>query len=72
MSFNNSQNLQEDESEEMEAASRRALLSCRNKIVKDLDIRLIVDALIESRILDQNLYDQIRAQVIIQLFRTIS
>lgn len=56
------------EDHEMEVDCRNALLRCRNKIVKDLDVKYIIDSLIESRIIDQNLYDQIKSEVKILIF----
>lgn len=61
------------EDHEMDVDSRNALLRCRNKIVKDLDVKYIIDSLIESRIIDQNLYDQIKSEVkyIISMFKRL-
>lgn len=47
----------------MEASDREALQKCRSQIVQDLDVRLIIDVLIEKRILDDEASELILTQV---------
>ena len=56
-------NFDQQEEEEMDIQNRNALLRCRTKIVKDLDVRLIIDSLIETKVIDINFYEQLKAQV---------
>ena len=62
-------NFDQQEEEEMDVQNRNALLRCRTKIVKDLDVRLIIDSLIETKVIDINFYEQLKAQVNYRLVR---
>ena len=48
-----------EQDEIMDILNRNALLRCRTKIVKDLDVRLIIDSLIETKVIDTNFYEQL-------------
>ena len=48
---------------EMDLRDKNALIQCRTKIIKDLDVRIIIDALLETRIVDENLYEKIKNEV---------
>ena len=48
---------------EMSTYDKSALERCRTQIVKDLDIRHIVDDLIATNVIDENHYDLIKNQV---------
>lgn len=48
---------------EMDWRDKNALLQCRTKIIKDLDVRIIIDALLESRVVDECLYEKIKKEV---------
>ena len=52
-----------EQDEIMDVLNRNALLRCRTKIVKDLDVRLIIDSLIETKVIDTNFYEQLKGQV---------
>ena len=47
----------------MSTYDKSALERCRTQIVKDLDIRHIVDDLIATNVIDENHYDLIKNQV---------
>ena len=51
------------QNEEMDIRDRNALLSCRQKIVQDLDVRLVIERLIEAKIVDLEQYEQIKSKV---------
>ena len=57
----------DDESEtiegEMDFMEKNALQKCRTQIVKDLDIRLIVDDLIAFKVISESDYELIKNQV---------
>ena len=42
---------------------QNALTRCRSQIVKDLDVRYIIDKLIEDQVIDQITHDLIMKQV---------
>ena len=48
---------------EMDLRDKNALLQCRTRIIKDLDIRIVIDSLLESRVVDENLYEKIKNEV---------
>ena len=48
---------------EMDLKDKNALLQCRTRIIKDLDIRIVIDSLLESRVVDENLYERIKNEV---------
>ena len=48
---------------EMDLRDKNALIQCRTKIIKDLDVRIIIDALLETRVVDENLYERIKKEV---------
>ena len=48
---------------EMDVNDKNALLQCRTKIIKDLDIRIVIDSLLESRVVDESLYEKIKKEV---------
>ena len=48
---------------EMDLKDKNALLQCRTKIIKDLDIRIVIDTLLESRVVDESLYEKIKKEV---------
>ena len=56
-------NFSSEQDEIMDVLNRNALLRCRTKIVKDLDVRLIIDSLIETKVIDTNFYEQLKGQV---------
>ena len=56
-------NFSDQQDEMMDVQNRNALLRCRTKIVKDLDVRLIIDSLIETKVIDANFYDTLKSQV---------
>ena len=56
-------NISDQQEEIMDIQDRNALLRCRTKIVKDLDVRLIIDSLIETKVIDANFYDTLKSQV---------
>ncbi len=47
----------------MEPADRMALVKCRAKILEDLDVRLIIDFLLETRVVDDKIYEQINSEI---------
>ena len=53
---------------EMDVNDKNALLQCRTKIIKDLDIRIVIDSLLESRVVDESLYEKIKKEVSTVLF----
>jgi hypothetical protein len=57
-------NLGESNEEIMDIEDRNALIKCRKKIIKDLDVRVIIDSLIETKVVDQVLYEKIKSEVI--------
>ena len=54
---------QVEEEGEMDLKDKNALIQCRTKIIKDLDVRIIIDALLETRVVDENLYEKIKNEV---------
>ena len=62
-----------DEEEIMDIRMRDALNRCRTKIIKDLEIKHVIDALLEAKIVDSHFYDQIKLMVskctFLELFR---
>eukprot|EP00093_Oithona_nana_P003120 03120.XXX_25445_26359_1 [CDS] Oithona nana genome sequencing. len=50
----------------MDLKDKNALLQCRTRIIKDLDIRIVIDSLLESRVVDENLYERIKNEPTIQ------
>ena len=53
---------------EMDLRDKNALLQCRTRIIKDLDIRIVIDSLLESRVVDENLYEKIKNEVSLTFF----
>ena len=53
---------------EMDLKDKNALLQCRTRIIKDLDIRIVIDSLLESRVVDENLYERIKNEVSLIFF----
>ena len=52
---------------EMDFMEKNALQRCRTQIVKDLDIRLIVDDLIAFKVISESDYELIKNQVSLQV-----
>ena len=65
------QKFSSEQDEIMDVLNRNALLRCRTKIVKDLDVRLIIDSLIETKVIDTNFYEQLKGQVCNILIKVI-
>ena len=68
MSSDESPKMEEDKNSfvlqgEMDLRDKNALLQCRTRIIKDLDIRIVIDSLLESRVVDENLYEKIKNEV---------
>ena len=67
MSENILDSVEDDENEtiegEMDFMEKNALQRCRTQIVKDLDIRLIVDDLIAFKVISESDYELIKNQV---------
>ena len=67
MSENILDSVEDDENEiiegEMNFMEKNALQKCRTQIVKDLDIRLIVDDLIAFKVISESDYELIKNQV---------
>ena len=70
MSENILDSVEDDENEtiegEMDFMEKNALQRCRTQIVKDLDIRLIVDDLIAFKVISESDYELIKNQVSLQ------
>ena len=56
-------NNSEMQDEEMDVRDRNALLSCRQQIIQDLDVRLIEEDLIQAKIIDLEQYEKIKSKV---------
>ena len=48
---------------EMDVRDRIVLEKCRSKIIKDLDIKHVIDDLIAMKLVDDRNYEQIKSQV---------
>ena len=54
---------------EMDVRDRIVLEKCRSKIIKDLDIKHVIDDLIAMKLVDDRNYEQIKSQVSYYFFR---